>query len=590
MRVVATAGHVDHGKSSLVQALTGTDPDRLAEEKARGLTIDLGFAFTTLPSGTEVGFVDVPGHVKFLKNMLAGVGAVDRVLFVVSAREGWMPQSEEHLVILELLGVRDGVVVLTNADTVDADSLDGVRNEVGARLALSSLQDAATVVCDSISGRGIDDVRDALDEVLRRAPPAPDHGRPRLWVDRVFTARGAGVVVTGTLAGGAVSVHDTLELARDRRRLRVRAIEAAHQRVDRAEPGTRVALNLTGVDRHELTRGDAVVRPNQWVVTHAVDVAVTRVAGDAAPRRARVQVHVGSGEHEATFRALGDGGRYARLELDTAVALAPGDRLVLRDPGRGLTLAGAEVLDVDPLPETRGAAARLALPLAARLLAGRGAVAVDDVGRRGGVAGAEADALVAAITSSGAGVLAGDIVIEAPVLADVRERARARVRDRELGVDLATLAGDLGTDAAVLRAALDGDTSIVVERGVVRAAATGSAAHTPAAAALLATLDATPWSPPAPADAGLARALVREGALVDVDGIVFTASALDRARDRLRGYFGTHESLSVADARDLLGTTRKYAVPLLEHFDREGFTRRRGDVRVAGPTLTKLRQ
>ena len=257
MRVVATAGHVDHGKSTLVLALTGTDPDRFAEEKARGLTIDLGFAFTTLASGTEVGFVDVPGHVRFLKNMLAGVGAVDMVLFVVSAREGWMPQSEEHLVILELLGVRHGVVALTNCDTIDAKTLAAARLAVIDRFARSSFHDVPVVVCDSVSGRGLDDVRAALDAVLQSAPPAADLDRPRLWIDRVFAARGAGTVVTGTLVGGSVAVGDTLEVGGTGTRVRVRGIETAHRRAEHAAPATRVALNLTGVERSALGRGRA---------------------------------------------------------------------------------------------------------------------------------------------------------------------------------------------------------------------------------------------------------------------------------------------------------------------------------------------
>jgi selenocysteine-specific elongation factor len=222
MRVIATAGHVDHGKSSLVLALTGTDPDRLAEEKARGLTLDLGFAFTTLASGVEVGFVDVPGHVRFLKNMLAGVGAVEVVLFVVSAREGWMPQSEEHLAILELLGVEHGVVALTNADAVDGERVARAREEVAARVARSTLRGAAIVTVDSRSGRGIDDVRDELDRMLAVAAPARDHDRPRLWVDRVFAPAGAGTVVTGTLVGGAIAAHDALEVARTGFPVRVR--------------------------------------------------------------------------------------------------------------------------------------------------------------------------------------------------------------------------------------------------------------------------------------------------------------------------------------------------------------------------------
>ena len=202
MRTVATAGHVDHGKSTLVLALTGTDPDRFPEEKERGLTIDLGFAFTKLPSGEEVGFVDVPGHVRFIKNMLAGVGAVDVVMLVVAANEGWMPQSEEHLRIIELLGVRHGLVCLTKADLVDDDTVELARLELDDNLAGSVLARAPVVVCDALSGRGLDDVRAGLDAVLSAAPEPVDRDRPRLWVDRVFAAKGAGTVVTGTLARG----------------------------------------------------------------------------------------------------------------------------------------------------------------------------------------------------------------------------------------------------------------------------------------------------------------------------------------------------------------------------------------------------
>ncbi len=312
MRVVATAGHVDHGKSSLVLALTGTDPDRFAEEKARGLTIDLGFAFTTLPSGTEVGFVDVPGHVRFLKNMLAGVGAVEVAVFVVAATEGWMPQSEEHLRILELLGVHHGVVAVTKADLVDDDLLELALLDVEEHLAGSALAGAPVVACDSLSRRGLDDLVHALDDALAAAPEAADDDRPRLWVDRVFAAKGAGTVVTGTLVGGCVAVDDELtvpRLARLDRRMRVRGIESAHRRLDRVGPGSRVALNLVGIDHHELRRGDALVRDGQWSLTKVVDVALRPVTPTPLPTRGRWQVYVGSGEHECRWRAFGiDGG------------------------------------------------------------------------------------------------------------------------------------------------------------------------------------------------------------------------------------------------------------------------------------------
>src|SRR5680860_840071 len=273
MRVVATAGHVDHGKSSLVRALTGTDPDRFPEEKERGLTIDLGFAFTELPSGEEVGFVDVPGHVRFVKNMLAGVGAVEVVLLVVAANEGWMPQSEEHLQIVELLGVRHGVVALTKADTADEETLELARLELDEHLAGSALAAATVVVCDAVTGRGLDELREALDAVLADAPAPVDADRPRLWVDRVFAAR-----------------------------------------------------------------GDAVVMPNAWRYPDIVDVALHRLPGVTLPRRAMLHCHVGSGEREGRLRVLDEDGHFGRLRLTGAVPMAPGDRLVLRDPGRACLL------------------------------------------------------------------------------------------------------------------------------------------------------------------------------------------------------------------------------------------------------------
>src|SRR5262245_12020478 len=378
MRVVATAGHVDHGKSPLVLALTGTDPDRLAEEKQRQLTIDLGYAFTTLPSGREIGFVDVPGHVRFLKNMLAGVGAVDVAVLVVAADDGWMPPTEEHLQLLELLGVVHGVVVVSKADMVDEDTLELAQLLVSERLATSSWSSAPIVVCDALSGRGLDDLRAALDAVLDLAPEPVDSSRPRLWVDRTFAARGAGPVVTGTLAGGALRTDDELTVARTGQRARVRSIESGHQRADSVEPGARVALNLVGVEHRELERGDALVRADDWRVGTVLDVELAStddgawrdyVEDTGRATRAELLVYAGSGEQHATARFLDDGPRFARLRLDTQSALAPGDHLVLRDSGRSATIGGATVLDVDSPLRARDAVAALTQPLGPRLLA-----------------------------------------------------------------------------------------------------------------------------------------------------------------------------------------------------------------------------
>ncbi|MFI5046592.1 MAG: selenocysteine-specific translation elongation factor [Acidimicrobiia bacterium] len=601
MRTVATAGHVDHGKSSLVLALTGTDPDRLLEEKARGLTIDLGYAFTTLPSGRDIGFVDVPGHVRFLKNTLAGVGAVDVALLVIAADDGWMPQTEEHLQLLELLGVTHGVVAITKSDAVDTDTLELAALLVGDRLAATSWARAPVVLCDSVSGRGLDRLRAALDEVLADAPPPRDTGRPRLWVDRVFAARGAGTVVTGTLAGGPLGTGDDLVVARTGQQVRIRAIETGHRSTDAVAPGARVALNVVGVEQRELERGDALVRAGDWVLASVVDVELATIdaagapVAESAPRaRPGLLAYVGSGEHHVTEQQLNGAGRYARLRFDVVLALAPGDHIVLRDSGRARTVGGATVLDVGPTTRPRDAAAELGRPLGTRLLAAHGWLTSEELARRSGLGSADADALIDSLQSSHAAVRVADWLVAADTIAALRVRTfelvEARHREQPLaaGLELATLARALELDAARARALVATDDQLTVDRDVVALAGrVGSAAATDAGAALVRALDASPFAPPADAltnaDPALVRALVREGVLADIDGVVFSRTAVDRARDMVRGELSAHGEVTVGTLRDNLASTRKYAVALLEQFDREGITRRRGDTRVAGP-------
>jgi len=600
VRTVATAGHVDHGKSSLVLALTGTDPDRFPEEKERGLTIDLGFAFTKLPSGEEVGFVDVPGHVRFIKNMLAGVGAVDVVMLVVAASEGWMPQSEEHLQIIELLGVRHGLVCLTKADLVDDDTLELARLELDEHLAGSVLAGAPVVVCDAVSGRGLDDVRAALDAVLAAAPEPVDRDRPRLWVDRVFAAKGAGTVVTGTLVGGSLRVDDEVEVGPRARPARIRAIETAHHQLDAAAPGTRVALNLagSGIDRSSVRRGDGVVRAAQWQLTGVVDVGLVPLRDHTFRARSSLQCYVGSGEHAAILRVLDGDGRYGRIRLDERVPLAPGDRLVLRDPGERDTVGGAEVLDAAPSGRARDALAYLALPLEQRLLAGHPWLAVDALGPRAGLGATEAAALSDDLVRSGAAVRVGRWLVDRDTVAALRTAAADHVRAHheraplEPGMEPAALASELGVDADRLRAALADDGDLVVERGYVRDATRRSrAADSADARALLDALEAAPFSPPEPASVGaappLVRSLTREGVVVDLDGIVFASGAVDEARRRVRAALRDRGTVTVADVRDLLGSTRKYVLPILNRLDAEGVTRRRGDDRIPGPAALR---
>jgi selenocysteine-specific elongation factor len=596
MRVVATAGHVDHGKSSLVLALTGTDPDRFAEEKARGLTIDLGFAFTTLPSGQELGFVDVPGHVRFLKNMLAGVGAVEAALLVVAATEGWMPQSEEHLRILDLLGIRHGVAVVSKADLVDDDLLELARLEVEERLEQSSFSPAAVLAVDSRSGRGLAELAEALDSMLASAPLAADTGRPRLWVDRVFAVKGAGTVVTGTLAGGRLQLDAEVLVVPGRHRARLRKIESHHRELAEAAPGSRVALNLAGVEHTALRRGAALVLPGQWTQTQVVDVALVALPGVAIGRRGAYKAYAGSGEYDVRLRVLDQEGRYARLRLDEALPLAPGDRLVLRETGRQETVGGAEILDVAPLGRARLAPPRLVLPLGPRLLAGRPWLKGADLVRLAGVDPVAAEQLAKDLVGAGAALPVGEWLVAATALEETRRRAAEAVADHhrrsplEPGLELSVLAAGLGLDPARLRAALDGAPGLVVEQGRVRSAThQARVSEEPEARRVLAALGAEPFAPPSPAELGarpeIVRGLVREGLLVDVEGLVFTAEALDRAREVVRQGLSAHGSLTVAQARDLLGSSRKYVLALLARMDAEGVTRRRGDDRFPGPKV-----
>ena len=356
MHIIATAGHVDHGKSTLVRALTGTDPDRLREEKERGLTIDLGFAFTELPSGRQISFIDVPGHIRFLKNMLAGVGSVDACIFVVAAPEGWKPQSEEHLRILELLGITHGVVVLTQTGLADEETIEIAKMDVEERI-LGTFLEAAPIICvDSISRNGLDSLLVAIDNMTETAPSAPDVKRPRLWIDRAFAAVGAGSIVTGTLTGGKLRVDDELTLSPGDLKARIRGIQTQGQKRTKIGPGHRVALNLAGIDHHHLSRGVALINDEKWHRTIRIDAELTvlKNLGHDISRRGAYAIYIGSGEWAVKLRVLGPSELApgmtgnVRIFLPSKLSLIPGDRFILREFGRDETVGGGIILDVDP--------------------------------------------------------------------------------------------------------------------------------------------------------------------------------------------------------------------------------------------------
>ena len=353
MYVVATAGHVDHGKSSLVKALTGMEPDRWEEEKRRGLTIDLGFVWTKLDSGADVAFVDVPGHEKFLGNMLAGVGPAPVVLFVVAADEGWQAQSTDHRDALRAVGIEHGVVALSRADRADAARRAEVVAQVKAELAGTALADAPIVDVSAKTGEGVGTLRTELDQVLA-AMPAPDpQARVRLWVDRAFSVKGAGTVVTGTLAAGTVSVGDELELGRQL--VTVRGVHSENKSVDSAGPVTRVALNLRGVAADQVHRGDALLSPGGWRALETVDIRRT-FGTEMAELPQNLVVHIGTAGVGARLRPLG--GEFARLTLESPLSLTLLDRFVVRSPGGRHVAAGFEVVDMHPAALSRRGAAK----------------------------------------------------------------------------------------------------------------------------------------------------------------------------------------------------------------------------------------
>jgi selenocysteine-specific elongation factor len=610
LHVVATAGHVDHGKSSLIMRLTGIDPDRWEEEKRRGLTIDLGFAWCVLPSGREVGFVDVPGHERFIHNMLAGVGPVRLVLFVVAADEGWRPQSEEHLAILQVLGVHRSVIALTKTDLVDDETRALALEEVRERVAGSPLEQATLVGCSARTGEGIDELRAALDEAVGRAPEPGRGGRPRLFVDRVFPITGAGTVVTGTLTGQCLAVGDEIEVFPTRRRARIRGLQTHKRSIERACPVSRVAINLVGADRAELERGHLIGVPGSWRPTREFEARVTPVRSlqRSLTTRGAYKLHAGSAEVDVRIRLYGatriepGGSAFARIRTSAPLVLDLFDRFVLRDAGRRETVAGGEVLDLQPparaprdpaarLTRRERASGRALTPL---LLDERGAVRIRDAVLLVGDSDAASDP-----------TRVGDWLVNPPLrqrvndgLVNSLEEFHAKHPLLE-GMDLASArslvadelaACDVADDPGLvdsLLAAIESEGRIARDASTVRltphrVTMRGQEAE------LARLLDAVggPHSAQPPTvqeleNAGCPRALieaaVRAGLVVRVSPDLvmdpdFVARAEAVTREALEG-------ITVGAFRERLETTRKYALPLLELFDRTGVTRREGDLR-----------
>jgi selenocysteine-specific elongation factor len=587
MPIIGTAGHVDHGKSTLVEALTGRDPDRWAAEKERGLTIDLGFAWADLGTGHAVGFVDVPGHERFVKNMLAGVGGFDIALFVVAADEGWMPQSEEHLAVLDLLDVQNGVIALTRVDLADPELIELARADVEAQIAGTVAESWPIVEVSAIDGTGLDELRTALAGALDAAGPSPDVGRPRLWIDRSFVIAGSGVVVTGTLVGGSITAEDRL-VVYPGGPVRVRSLQSHEESRTEVGPGTRVAANLTGVDREELARGALLTTPGSAVITDRVLIRVIpppRPMAELSDRSA-YHVHLGTATVPARIRFL-DGDEFAVVALTKRLPMQIGDRFILRDTGRRRVAAGGIVLD--PLPvrrPTRGEAEQLDMALPE----GSDAQATAMVGVHGSIDGSVLSAATGDGTPAHA-VPAGDRFISTGAAADQIDLAMALVQafhqahPLRPGMPVSSLASKLGLDKRQLAAIVaEADGALIDEGATIRSAGFEqllSSEHDEAwssARSLLAVSLAVPRAGQLGLSEELLHAIVRRGDLVQIDGdLVYLP---EQVEEIIAGLDDLEEPFTVSVFRDSLGLSRRQAVPLLEWLDRSGRTIRTGDVRT----------
>ena len=570
--VLGTAGHIDHGKTWLVRALTGKDTDRLPEEQARGISIDLGYAPLELPDGRQLSIIDVPGHERFVRNMVAGATGIDLFLLVIDAAEGARPQTHEHLAIIRLLGIDRGVVAITKIDAVDEETV-ALAVEEGMEL----VPGAPVIATSARTGEGLDELKAALTEVAagvrRRAPLVAT----RLFVDRSFSLRGIGTVATGTLWSGSIGEGDTLVVAPGGDEVRVRSVQVHDQPTGRAEAGRRVAVALPGVERARVGRGDAIVERGAYPVSYRLDVLLEEL--EPIPARMSVHVHHGTAEHYARLVRVGD--RYAQLRLASPAVAARGDRVVLRDR---TTIGGGLVLD--PAPPRRTSVERLALlergdPISivtGVLDASPEPLRRSDLAGRALLAPADLDLGLEAV------VRVGDWYLTPRRLEELRAHVASKLAERaerfplDPGVPVAELLPQRPWVASLLPL-------LPLERRGANAFTPGTSAtlgeRSADADVLEAELATAGLTPLKPADRELAGYLEREGRLVRLgDGSVIGAAAYERARHIVAQACEADGSITLAGFRDLAGVSRRPAQLLLERLDADGFTRRAGDARV----------
>ena len=569
--VICTAGHVDHGKSTLINALTGIDPDRWAEEKRRGLTIDLGFAKADRKDNGFVSFIDVPGHERFLKNMLAGVGAVDGCLFVVDSTEGWKPQSEEHLRILNLLGVERGLIALTKVSLVDDDFREVVELEIKDHLKGTFLESAPIIPVDSITGLGIDLLITELENMLEGTPVAKDNDRPRLWIDRVFTVKGSGTVVTGTLTGGSLKVDDEIVINPQNFVTKIRSLQSHDEQISNTSPGSRVAINLSNIDHRSIGRGSVITNPGQWFHTSTFDaeLAVLPCIEHEVSRRGAYLAYIGTKEEFVKVRVLGDEVIPAgckgliRVYMDEKLPLMLGDRLILRESGRNETIGGAIILDPDPILRAAEAKPNSSID---RIISEHKWITPSHLEALTGVRRKE----------DVPGWIVDPLCLE-DMIANLSQRLLT--------------AGNLGLDITSLdqfeRAAIGLLEGVFIEGKYLRMEGADNLSDHP----YLHQLETDLFKPPDAngVDPRELRELVRRGLIIEQNGIFFSQNAVTSAARRIQVLLNENpEGVTVGEVRIALDSTRKYVLPLLNYLDQIGATVRRNDVRLAGKRLGEI--
>jgi len=614
MFVLGTAGHIDHGKSVLVQALTGIDPDRLREEKERGMTIDLGFAWMKLPSGREVGIVDVPGHERFIKNMLAGVGSIDIALLIVAANEGVMPQTREHLAILDMLKVGKGIVVITKKDLVDEELLSLVRMEIEEVISPTTMSDAPIVAVSAVTGEGLSELVSVIDTLLDSAESRRDIGRPRLFIDRVFTISGAGTIVTGTLIDGSLKVGQEVEIVPAGLRSRLRGLQTHKARHDSAGPGSRVAANLVGIATSQLQRGDVLTTPGWLKPSTMLSVSLEMLPGIRGALRhgATVSFHTGAAEAMAKVRLLETeelkpgGATWAQLSLKRAVAVVNGDRFIIRSPME--TLGGGKVVDAHARRLRRFRPAVIenlksrdkgtAENTIVALLETRQPLELTSLVSQSSFSASEVEPVVSSLAEQGriVKVAQGErrLVFTAggwetltrkatDILQEYHHRfpSRAGMPKVELGSRL-----KLGAYSAAAWQRLAEDGAIAEEGGSIRLPGHSiqlTEAQQAKVDAFLRSLVQSPYSPPGELipEPDLLNLLLEKGDVVKVsDSVVFSASVYNEMVEKVTTEMKARGKITLGEVRDLFQTSRKYAQAFLEQLDQKKITRRVGDERV----------